>query len=110
MIYMSISRIAVKGLMSGDVEYSAAMDGMLRAAIADSARASFCEPPVPSTVAPIQAAAMPSSRKHGILGANAARFIWLGFEETLMRTKYPLLIIVAAIVLSPGVAPLPSRQ
>jgi hypothetical protein len=34
-------------------------------------------------------------------------FIGLGFEETLMRTKYPLLIIVAAIVFSPGVFPVP---
>jgi hypothetical protein len=80
MIYMSIS-IAAKGLMSGDVDYSAAMDGMLRAAIADSARASFCESPVPSTVAPIQAAAMPSSRKHGILGANAARLYGLDLRR-----------------------------
>src|SRR5678816_2596896 len=32
-------------------------------------------------------------------------FEWLGFEGTLMRTKYPLLIIVATMVLSPGVFP-----
>ena len=37
-----------------------------------------------------------------------ARLYSLNFEVTLMRTKYPLLIIVVAIVLSPGMFPVPS--